>query len=327
MDEIAVLIPCYNEARTISGVVKEFKEALPEAVVYVYDNNSTDGTDELARQAGAVVRYERCQGKGAVIRSMFRDIDAKCYLMADGDGTYPARKAPDMVEAVLSRNVDMVVGDRLSSSYFTENKRPFHNTGNRVVRGLINFLFHNEVMDIMTGYRAFSYVFVKTFPVLSRGFEIETEMTIHALDKKMSMENMVVDYQDRPEGSESKLNTVEDGLKVLKTIFRLFKNYRPMLFFGSLAAVCFLLAGGFFIPVLLEYFKTGLVLKFPTLIVCGFAAMAGLLSYFSGLILEVLKTQNRQQFEMILNYWKSEYRRRLAACAPKEECDGEEKRN
>lgn len=307
MDTIAVLIPCYNEAKTIGKVVADFKKALPEAVIYVYDNNSTDGTDEIARKNGAIVRYEHQQGKGAVIRSMFREIDAKCYLMIDGDDTYPAQNAKDMVDAVLNKGMDMVVGDRLSSTYFTENKRLFHNSGNKVVRGLINFLFKNNIRDIMTGYRAFSYLFVKTFPVLSQGFEIETEMTIHALDKRMRVENVVVDYRDRPEGSQSKLNTISDGFKVLKTIFRLFKNYRPMMFFGIIAVILLLLAIGFFIPVLIEYIQTGLVPKFPTLIVSGFAALAAIISYFSGLILNVLKAQNLQNFEIILNYFQNEY--------------------
>ncbi len=313
MDKIAVLIPCYNEVKTIARVVTDFKNALPDAVIYVYDNNSTDGTDAIARKAGAVVRYEHQQGKGAVIRSMFRDIDAQCYLMIDGDDTYPASDAAQMVDGVLNRHADMVVGDRLSSTYFTENKRLFHNTGNKTVRSLINFLFKNNVRDIMTGYRAFSYLFVKTFPVLSQGFEIETEMTIHALDKRMRIENVIVGYRDRPEGSESKLNTVSDGLKVLKTIFRLFKNYRPMTFFGIIAVILLLLAAGFFIPVLAEYMRTGMVLKFPTLIVSGFAALAAIQSYFSGLILNVLRAQNRQQFEITLNQTADTFREKLKA--------------
>ncbi len=312
MDEIAVLIPCYNEAKTIAKVVKDFQSALPQAVVYVYDNNSTDGTDEIAREAGATVRYEYRQGKGAVIRTMFRNIDAKCYLLIDGDDTYPAEKAAEMAKLVLEGKADMVVGDRLSSTYFTENKRRFHNTGNRMVRGLINLLFKSNVRDIMTGYRAFSYLFVKTFPVLTKGFEIETEMTIHALDKAMPIANSIVDYRDRPEGSESKLNTVGDGIRVLKTIFRLFKNYRPLLFFGSIALLLLLIALGFFLPVLLEYIKTGLVLRFPTLIVSGFTALAAIQSYFSGMILNVLKAQNRQQFEITLNHFQNEYQKLLA---------------
>ena len=218
MDKIAVLIPCYNESRTIRKVVSDFRRELPEAVIYVYDNNSSDHTDELARDAGAVVRYEYRQGKGNVIRSMFRDIDAECYLMIDGDDTYPSENAREMVSGILEQGADMVIGDRLSSTYFTENKRPFHNFGNVLVRGLIRTLFHSDVRDIMTGYRAFSYEFVKTFPVLSKGFEIETEMTIHALDKNMGLRNVVVTYRDRPEGSESKLNTYSDGWKVIKTV-------------------------------------------------------------------------------------------------------------
>ena len=214
IDKIAVLIPCYNESKSIAKVVKDAKEALPEATIYVYDNNSTDGTDEIARQAGAIVRYERQQGKGNVIRSMFRDIDAQCYLMLDGDDTYPAEFAPEMCRKVLEEGVDMVVGDRLSSTYFTENKRPFHNFGNTIVRAFINHLFRSDIKDIMTGYRAMSYEFVKTFPVLSKNFEIETEMTIHAIDKKMHVENVVVDYRDRQEGSVSKLNTYSDGFNL-----------------------------------------------------------------------------------------------------------------
>ena len=261
MDKIAVLIPCYNEAKTIKKVVEDFKKELPEATIYVYDNNSKDGTDEIAKNAGAVVRYERKQGKGNVIRSMFRDIDARCYIMVDGDDTYPAENARKMCEAVLQRNVDMVVGDRLSSTYFTENKRPFHNTGNVLVRKLINMIYKSDIRDVMTGYRAFSYEFVKTFPVLSKGFEIETEMTIHALDKNMNIENVIIEYRDRPEGSESKLNTYVDGAKVIKTIITLYKNYRPFSFFCWLAVVFALIGLGFLIPVLIDYMKTGLVPK------------------------------------------------------------------
>ena len=251
MDKIAVLIPCYNESKTIEKVVTDFKKVLPEAVIYVYDNNSTDHTDEIARRAGAVVRYEYQQGKGNVIRRMFREIDAQCYIMADGDDTYPAEFAPSMVEKVLNKKVDMVVGDRLSSTYFTENKRPFHNFGNSLVRKCINIMFKTQINDIMTGYRAFSYQFVKSFPVLSKGFEIETEMSIHAVDKNMYIENEVIEYRDRPEGSESKLNTYSDGFRVLKTIAKLYRNYKPMAFFGLVAAVLLILGIGFFIPCLL----------------------------------------------------------------------------
>jgi glycosyltransferase involved in cell wall biosynthesis len=298
MDKIAVLIPCYNESQTIAKVVADWHQALPEAVIYVYDNNSSDGTADIAKAAGAVVRPEYQQGKGNVIRRMFREIDAQVYLMVDGDDTYPADKASEMVDLVLNRQADMVVGDRLSSTYFTENKRLFHNFGNSFVRFGINMLFRSDVKDIMTGCRAFSYEFVKTFPVLSAGFEIETEMTIHALDKNMKIDNVVIDYRDRPEGSESKLNTISDGLKVIGTIIRLHRNYKPASFFGWIAAILALLSGGFFIPVLIEYINTGLVPNFPTLIVCGFTAIAALLSLFTGLQLQNGVQKNKQDFEL-----------------------------
>lgn len=298
MDKIAVLIPCYNESQTIAKVVRDWKWALPEAVVYVYDNNSTDGTAEIASAAGAVVRPEYQQGKGNVIRRMFREIDAQVYLMTDGDDTYPADHAREMAELVLYKQADMVVGDRLSSTYFTENKRPFHNFGNSVVRWGINTLFSSDVRDIMTGCRAFSYEFVKTFPVLSAGFEIETEMTIHALDKNMKIDHVIIDYRDRPSGSESKLNTFRDGFKVIKTILRLHRTYKPYSFFGLIAAALLLLAVAFFIPVLVTYIRTGLVPNFPTLIVCGFTALAALLSFFTGLQLQNAVQKNKQDFEL-----------------------------
>ena len=300
MDKIAVLIPCYNESATITKVVSDWKRELPEAVVYVYDNNSSDGTAELASAAGAVVRYEYRQGKGNVIRRMFREIDAEAYIIVDGDDTYPAEYGRDMVEMVLLRHADMVVGDRLSSTYFEENKRPFHNLGNSAVRAGINFLFKANIKDIMTGYRAFSYLFVKTFPVLSKGFEIETEMSIHALDKNMYVENLVIDYRDRPAGSESKLNTYTDGIKVIFTIMRLFRNYKPFAFFGIIALALTVLAAAFFVPVLSEYVRTGLVPNFPTLIVCGFTFVAALLSLFSGMQLQNSVQKNRQDFELNL---------------------------
>lgn len=314
MDKIAVLIPCYNESKTIEKVVTDFKRVLgDEAVIYVYDNNSKDGTDEIARRAGAVVRYEYQQGKGNVIRRMFRDIDAECYLMVDGDDTYPAENAPAMVEKVLGKQADMVVGDRLSSTYFTENKRPFHNFGNSFVRSSINKLFKADIRDIMTGYRAFSYQFVKTFPVLSKGFEIETEMTICAIDRNMYLENVVIPYRDRAEGSESKLNTLSDGFRVLLTIGKLFRDYRPFLFFGSIALVLALISGGFFLPILLEYLKSGMVPQFPTLIICGFVAVAAIQSFFSGLILESLRHKSRQDFERTLHQIGREEQQLLAA--------------
>ena len=281
-------------------VVRDFKTVLPEAVIYVYDNNSSDRTVELAEKAGAVVRHEYMQGKGNVIRRMFREIDAEVYVMTDGDDTYPAEFAREMVDKVLEHQADMVVGDRLSSTYFTENKRPFHNFGNSLVRGTINRLFHTEIKDIMTGYRAFSYQFVKTFPVLSKGFEIETEMTIHAADKNMQVDNVIIEYRDRPEGSESKLNTYSDGAKVLMSIAKLYRNYKPMNFFGLLALVLAVMSIGFFIPVLMEYIATGLVPKFPTLIACGFAMMAAIQSVFAGLVLSAGAQRSRQEFEMNL---------------------------
>lgn len=311
LDKIAVLIPCYNESRTIQKVVNDWKKALPEAVIYVYDNNSTDRTDELARLAGAVVRYEPLQGKGNVVRRMFREINARCYIMIDGDDTYPADAARAMADQVLLHNADMVVGDRLSSTYFSENKRPFHNFGNSLVRGSINRLFKSEIRDIMTGYRAFSYEFVKTFPVLSKGFEIETEMSIHAVDKNMCIRNVIIDYRDRPDGSVSKLNTFSDGAKVLRTIMRLYRDYKPLAFFGSLALSLTVLSALFFIPVFTEYLQTGLVPRYPTLIVCGFAMIAALLSLFSGIILQTLIRKNRQDFEFRLIQTHHEYLRLL----------------
>ncbi len=300
MDKIAVLIPCYNEEKTIEKVVRDAKAALPEAVVYVYNNNSTDRTAQLAQKAGAVVRQEYMQGKGNVIRRMFMEIDALCYIMVDGDDTYPMEDAGQMADLVLSRHADMVVGDRLSSTYFEENKRPFHNLGNSMVRLSINALFRSDIRDIMTGYRAFSYRFAKTFPVLSKGFEIETEMTIHSVYNNMQVENVVIPYRDRPEGSESKLNTYSDGIKVLRTIFRMFRQYRPLAFFGFLALLLTLVAVGFFIPVAVEFMETGLVPKFPTLIVCGFAVLAAIQSFFTGLILHNLGMKDRRDFEFRL---------------------------
>ena len=300
---IAVLIPCYNESKTIAKVVADYRAALPEADIYVYDNNSKDGTDEIAREAGAIVRYEHRQGKGNVIRTMFREINADCYLMIDGDDTYPAENAREMVDMVLNDGVDMVIGDRLSSTYFTENKRPFHNTGNVLVRKLVNSIFGkgNKITDIMTGYRAFSRTFVKGFPVLSKGFEIETEMTIHALDKNLSLRSIPVEYRDRPQGSVSKLNTVSDGMKVLKTIGTLFKDYKPLPFFSILALLFLIIAMIMFIPVFVEFQKTGLVERFPTLIVAGFFAIACLLVFSVGLILDTEAKKARQNYEIHMN--------------------------
>lgn len=298
--KIAILIPYYNESKTIEKVVKDYRSVLPDADIYVYDNNSTDGTDKIAKKAGAIVRYEYRQGKGNVIRSMFKQIDADCYLMIDGDDTYPKENAKEMCQLILENRADMVIGDRLSSTYFQENKRPFHNLGNKLVRGLINTLFKSNVKDIMTGYRAFSYDFVKTFPVLSKGFEIETEMTIHALDKNFLLKEIPVDYRDRPQGSVSKLNTYSDGFRVLKTIARLFKEYKPMAFFGILNFIFFIIASCFATPVFIEYFKTGLVPRFPTLIFSGVMLIISILLLVCGIILEVVVKKNRQLFELIL---------------------------
>lgn len=302
--KIAVLIPCYNEAKSIARVVTDYRRALPEAEVYVYDNNSTDGTDEVARAAGATVRYEHRQGKGNVIRTMFREIEADAYLMADGDDTYSADNAREMVDLVLNRKVDMVVGDRLSSTYFTENKRPFHNVGNTLVRWLVNRIFRGHIADLMTGYRAFSYQFVKSFPVLSKGFEIETEMSIHALDKNLSIQSVPVGYKDRDADNPSKLNTVSDGLRVLRTVARLYKEYRPMSFFGIFTAIFGLFGVGMFLPVLAEYFRTGLVARFPTLIVSGVMMTLAMLMLVCGLILDTVAKKHRQLFEVNLNILK-----------------------
>ena len=300
-NKIAVLIPCYNESKTIKKVVSDYKKVLPEADIYVYDNNSSDGTDKIASESGAIVRYERKQGKGNVIRSMFQDIEADCYIMVDGDDTYPAENAREMCDLVLNDGIDMVIGDRLSSTYFQENKRPFHNMGNKLVRNLIEIMFKTNIKDIMTGYRAFSYKFVKTFPVLSKGFEIETEMSIHAVDKNFTLKEIPVMYRDRPEGSVSKLNNYKDGLKVLKTIGTLFKEYKPALFFNIIALIVFIISIILAVPVFSEYFRTGLVPRIPTLVVSGILFIVGLLLETTGLILQVTVKKNRQAFEISLN--------------------------
>lgn len=301
MEKVAVLIPCYNEAKTIEKVITDFREALPNASIYVYDNNSDDETAGIAEKAGAVVRHEYKRGKGNVVRRIFDDIEAECYIIVDGDDTYPAAAAPEMVKSVMEKRTDMVVGDRLSSTFFQENTRRFHNFGNSFVRFSINRIFKSDMKDIMTGYRAFSYRFVKTFPVLSRGFEIETEMTIHAISTNMSIENVIVEYRDRPEGSESKLNTFSDGFRVLKTILNLCKNYKPFQFFSFLAILLLVIDIAVFIPsVWIPYHETGLVEKYPTLIVCGFVAIAALLAFFNGMVLDSLMQKERREFEFRL---------------------------
>lgn len=311
MEYCAILIPCYNEEKTIRKVVRDWKKEIPEATIYVYDNNSTDNTAKIAEEGGAVVRKEYKQGKGNVIRRMFREIDAQCYIMIDGDDTYPVEYGRQMMAEVLEKQADMVVGDRLSSTYFEENKRPFHNFGNSLVRFSINQLFKSDIRDIMTGYRAFSFQFVKTFPVLSKGFEIETEMSIHAVDKNMQISNVIIEYRDRPEGSESKLNTYSDGFRVLKTIFRLYKNYKPLSFFGFLALLLVIVATILFVPIVVTYVQTGLVPRFPTLIAAGFIVLAALQSFFSGMILDTLAQKNRQEFELELNSAETKYKELL----------------
>lgn len=301
--KIAVLVPCFNEAMTIKKVVDDFKIVLPESDIYVYDNNSSDNTAEIAQKAGAIVVHEYRQGKGNVIRSMFRDIEADCYIMVDGDDTYPAEFAKKMADLVLEKKADMVIGDRLSSTYFEENKRLFHNSGNVLVRKFINTFFGKQysIKDVMTGYRAFSPLFVKTFPILSKGFEIETEMTIHALDKNLLIQSIPVTYRDRPSGSVSKLNTYSDGIKVLMTIFKLYKDYKPLQFFSIVALILALISLVFFVPVVNEYFMTGLVPKLPTLIMAGFTMLGALLSLGIGLVLDTEVKNSKKNLEIQMN--------------------------
>ena len=307
--KIAVLIPCYNESLTIEKVVSDFRRELPEAEIFVYDNNSFDDTAELAEKAGAIVRHEYRQGKGNVIRSMFREIDADCYIMTDGDDTYPAEYAREMCNLILEGKADMVIGDRLSATYFEVNKRPFHNFGNSLVRGCINTFWKRgkkskKILDVMTGYRAFSPMFVKSFPILSEGFEIETEMTIHALDKNLLIQSIPINYRDRPAGSFSKLNTYVDGAKVLMTIFNLYRTYRPLKFFGTLAILLMLIAIFMFLPILAEFLETGLVPKIPTLIVSTILGLSSLLSAACGLILDTIADNARKNFELQMNVFK-----------------------
>jgi len=300
LPSVAVLLPCFNEEVTIGKVVRDFKAALPGAAVYVYDNNSTDRTAEIAAAEGAIVRKEPRQGKGNVIRAMFEDIDADVYVMADGDDTYPGDAAPAMVAKVLE-GYDMVIGDRLSSTYFQENKRPFHNFGNRLVRGSINGLFGAHVTDIMTGYRAFNFTFVKTYPVLSRGFEVETEMTIHSLNNNLRLYEMPIQYRDRPEGSVSKLDTVGDGIKVMSTIFRMIREYKPLPFFGGLGLIIGIVGIVLCGTVTFEFAKTGVVTHFPTLIGAVMLVIAGLLLIIAGIILDVMAKNDRKTFVIDTN--------------------------
>jgi len=301
MKKIAVLVPCYNEAQTIGKVVEDFKKLLPDASIYVYDNNSTDNSGAIAESKGAIVVHEYQQGKGFVIRSMFRDINADCYIMVDGDDTYSAGDAVKLSEFILEGRADMAIGDRLSGAYFTENKRKFHNIGNRIVRFLINQIFRSKINDIMTGCRAFSKKFVKTFPVLSSGFEIETEMTIHTLDKRLLIVEIPIGYKDRPSGSVSKLSTVSDGFKVLKTIFNLYKDYRPFEFFGVISIIMIAIALIFFLPVFIYYLNYGIVPKIPTLVMSSAFGIISLLSFVCGIILDTIKKYNDRTYELIIN--------------------------
>jgi glycosyltransferase involved in cell wall biosynthesis len=300
MSKIAVLIPCYNEGTTIGKVVVDFRSELPEADIYVYDNNSTDDTVEKARKAGAIIGYERRQGKGNVVRRMLREIDADCYILVDGDDTYPVENAKEMTRMVLEEKTDMVIGDRLSATYFEENKRPLHDSGNLLVRSIINRIFHSDVKDIMTGYRAMSRRLVETLPLLSEGFEIETEMTIMALDSGLDIRQIPVQYRDRPDGSVSKLNTITDGCRILLTILKLYRDYQPLRFFSMIAALLVVIATIVLIPVLTEYFQTGLVPRYPTLIVCGFVILFAMMMWVCGIVLEVMLAHQRQLRELIV---------------------------
>ncbi|MDO5480787.1 MAG: glycosyltransferase family 2 protein [Candidatus Saccharibacteria bacterium] len=314
-EKIAVLVPCYNEEKTIKKVVEDFRKVLPEAVIYVYDNNSSDKSYEIVEKMAkkgvltkkVVLRKEPRQGKGNVVRQMFREIQADCYIMVDADDTYPAESAREMSELVLSGQADMVVGDRLSTTYFSENKRPMHNFGNKIVRWLIRRLFQNDIHDIMTGYRAFSREFVKGFPVLSKGFEIETEMSIHAVDKNYRIVEIPIEYRDRPEGSESKLSTYTDGLKVLKTIGVLFAEYKPLRFFTILAVIFGIIGLVLVWPAFSEYFQAGFVTKIPRLVVGCFLILFGLLDFVTGLILQVINKKDRQRYEILMNLTKNDF--------------------
>ncbi|EFC92938.1 MULTISPECIES: glycosyltransferase family 2 protein [Methanobrevibacter] len=297
----AVLIPCYNEELTIKKVILDFKKALPKADIYVYDNNSTDNSYEIAKDTGAIVKREYRQGKGNVVRSMFRDIDADCYILVDGDDTYPAEASKEIEELILSKKADMVIGDRLSSTYFEENKRRFHNSGNKLVRKLINTIFKSDISDIMTGMRGFSYEFVKSFPISSKEFEIETEMTIFALNHNFLIKELPIEYRDRMDGSESKLNTFSDGYKVISLLFGLFRDIKPLFFFSLVTLVLLIIAGLYFFPILIDFYRTGFVEKVPTLITVGVVAIVAVIIFFTGVVLHVIRKQHDENFEHHLN--------------------------
>lgn len=303
MNRIAVIIPCYNEVGTIGQVVKDFQKALPDAQIVVGDNNSHDGTADVARAAGATVIAEHRQGKGNMLRTLFNTVDADCYLMVDGDATYPAAQAASLCDKVLNDGSDMVIGDRLSSTYFAVNQRPFHNSGNRLMRRLVNWMCRSDVQDILTGYRALSRRFVKNFPLRSQGFEVETEMTVHALEHSFKVDSMPVDYCERPDGSHSKLNTFGDGYRALKMALALFGQHRPLRLFTIIAAVLMVIAVVMVTPVFIEYFQTGLVPRYPTLIVSGFIALLAMLLWVAGVILEVITRNHWKQYELMLMHY------------------------
>ncbi len=308
MEKIAVLIPCYNEELTIEKVIKDFRKELPDADIYVYNNNSKDKTKEIAIKNGAIVVDEYKQGKGNVVRSQFRDIDADIYVMVDGDDTYPAEFVHQLIEPIKNGQADMTIGDRLSNgTYQKENKRPFHEFGNNLVKKAINILFDTKLKDIMTGYRAFNRRFVKNMPVLSPKFEIETEMSLYALDKKYIIKEIPIVYRDRPEGSSSKLDTVGDGIKVVKTIARMFKDYKPFRFFGIIALILFIIGLAIGIPVLIEFFKTAYITKVPSAILAtGFMGLAAV-SLQCGIVLDTITRQHKEDYELnLLRYEQME---------------------
>ena len=305
MEKIAVLIPCYNEELTVEKVIKDFKKELPEADIYVYDNNSKDKTVEIATKAGAIIKHEYKQGKGNVVRSMFMDIDADIYVMVDGDDTYPAEEVHKLIKPIKEEKADMVIGDRLTNgTYQKENKRHFHEFGNNLVRKSINVLFKTNLKDIMTGYRVFNKRFVKNMPVLSPKFEIETEMSLHALDKKFIIEEIPIIYRDRPEGSSSKLDTISDGIKVVKTIIKMFKDYKPLIFFTTIAVILFIIGLVFGIPVIVEFFKTRYITKIPTAVLATGIIILSVIIGQCGVILDTVVKHHRESYELQLLRYK-----------------------
>lgn len=309
--KIAVLIPCYNEELTVAKVVQDFKKALPEADIFVYDNNSSDRTIEIAQKAGAIVRREGRQGKGNVVRTMFREIEADVYVLVDGDDTYPAEEVHGLIEHVVRNEADMVIGDRLSNGRYQEqNKRNFHEFGNKLVQTLVNRIFNSDIRDIMTGYRVFSRFFVKNFPILSKGFQIETEMTVFALNHNFKVKESAITYRDRPEGSFSKLNTIRDGAKVLNILYELFKNTRPMLFFALVSFIFFVASLVVGVPVIYEFILTHYITLVPSAILASGLAVMAALFLIVALILDTMAYYNRIDMEYRLNmYFENQIKR------------------